>query len=452
MEQPKQQTKRKNSGFYALVALLLIITIVASGLGIYAWAKYTSSQNGSANAQVAKWYFDLKNTSGQSLATAGPIDLADTIDFSHVKSGTIAPGTNGQFQMVVDTRGTEVSLIYNIDITLTNCPVNLNFYSDANHTTLIPKTGNKLSFEEYLTAGQAQNYNQTINVYWDWPYETLDTNDDPTAGDTQDLADKGKTVTLSIVATGTETLEPPAAPSEPLPIGTSVSGFSTELNGFTLSNWKVFYVEGDYTYLIYGDYLYDDDMEVDELATLNISGLRINGSGNVWSDSGRVEFLNALTTKSSWNQLVENAKINGTSINQTVSENVWAIGTPDLKLWVDSWNESYPDSYIYIAQATQTMNDGLKGYFVGDTLNPETYYIDVNTEDTLYFPYRWSNDGYGMYGYWLATPSAYDYDGSCKEIMSIYSDEEEGGINSCQYDASARTIRPIIKLPTSVLN
>ena len=42
--------------------------------------------------------------------------------------------------------------------------------------------------------------------------------------------------------------------TEPLEIGDIVS-YTTSLNGVTLNNWKVFYVDGDYTYIILDDYL-----------------------------------------------------------------------------------------------------------------------------------------------------------------------------------------------------
>lgn len=211
-----------------LIAIILIATIiVSSAIGLYAWAKYKSKINGVADAQVAKWHFDLSNTEGTSLSETGTIDLAETIDFEHVASNRIAPGTYGLFQMVVDTRGTEVNLLYEIEVALTDCPTNLNFYTDSEHKNLISKEGNKLTFAEYLTHTQAINYNETINIYWNWPYETLDGNNSSTAGDAQDNLDQGKTVTMKITATGTQML------SKPVILGTVKNGETEIISGRT---------------------------------------------------------------------------------------------------------------------------------------------------------------------------------------------------------------------------
>ena len=468
MEQPKQQTKRKNSGFYALVALLLIITIVASGLGIYAWAKYTSNVNGNATATVAKWYFDLKNTSGQSLATAGPIDLADTIDFSHVKSGTIAPGTNGQFQMVVDTRGTEVSLVYNLDITLTNCPVNLNFYSDANHTTLIPKTGNKLSFEEYLTAGQAQNYNQTINVYWDWPYETLDANDDPTAGDTQDLADKGKTVTLSIVATGTETQASASGTTvaditaenygQYVDLGTTILPRTNGVITQTLSDgehpaadWRVFYKDTtqghEGVWLILADYLPVSEGTVGASVVGSI-GLETDDESYeylVWSNDSREDLIDKLN--GNWSSLITGSNVAGTP-------GVQVKGAVDLPTWVSSWNASYASDTLHTSYETginanpEYEDEGYDGWYIGESENPSYCYVELSNKNgynntSLYFPHHESVDNDTCYGYWLASPSAYD--GDYVMYVSCY-----GDVYYYFYSDGNCGVRPVVFLPSNI--
>ena len=91
------QPKKKNAGLTALIALLLIITTVASCVGLYAWAKYISSQNGQATAQIAKWYFNLK-TGEETIdgKTKTLLELTRTDEYGHVAQGKIAPGTHGE--------------------------------------------------------------------------------------------------------------------------------------------------------------------------------------------------------------------------------------------------------------------------------------------------------------------------------------------------------------------
>ena len=231
------QTKRRNSGLFALIALLLIITIVASGIGIYAWAKYTSLQSGNATAQVAKWNFNLSLKSGATSVTGNnSLNLADTLDqeATHVLDGKIAPGTSGTFDIEIDTRGTEVAMFYDVTIGMSNCPRNITFSKkgpgESGFTVIsAAKTGDEserartVNFSKYLTLNDVTtaNTNETKfveTIKWDWPYEL--TGNDPatnqpytteqkTAYDLRDNADQGRTVTLNITATGTEVMNTP---------------------------------------------------------------------------------------------------------------------------------------------------------------------------------------------------------------------------------------------------
>ena len=60
--------------------------------------------------------------------------------------------------------------------------------------------------------------------------------------------------------------------SSALAIG-DVVNYSTSLNGVTLDDWKVFYIDGDYTYLIYGDYLPNEAVSDDIKTTYDLLDL-----------------------------------------------------------------------------------------------------------------------------------------------------------------------------------
>ena len=220
------QPKKKNAGLTALIALLLIITTVASCVGLYAWAKYISSQNGQATAQIAKWNFNVSLKAGDNTVTLGEqnIDLVTT-EYNHVASHRIAPGTAGEFDIIIDTTGTEVDLQYDVTLTLANCPRNITFSKkgpgEADATVISAGgAGNTLSrtltFSKYVS--HSQNGTFTEKIYWNWPYEL--TGNDPSTGeeytaaqkeewDGRDNADQGKTVTMNITVTGTEMLKNP---------------------------------------------------------------------------------------------------------------------------------------------------------------------------------------------------------------------------------------------------
>ena len=132
-----------------------------------------------------------------------------------VAPGTIAPGTYGKIDIKVDTTGTEVLLQYDLNISIENCPTNLEFYSDAEYKNWIENTrtgtGDEgdpkiatINIERFVGLEEHGVHDETI--YWKWDFET-----DPSEGvsnpDLVDSEDMGKTATASIVATGFEILK-----------------------------------------------------------------------------------------------------------------------------------------------------------------------------------------------------------------------------------------------------
>ena len=239
--------KDKKIRLNILIVLSLLIIILASTIGLYAWSKYTSSSSGDATAQVAKWNFKLK---GNSTAEAENTNFAVTRTDSNtsVETGKLAPGTNGKFEMVVDTTGTEVSLVYDIVLTLTNCPQNLLFYKDAGYQNELPKVSDngvdKLYIKEYVPVSEDSVKNGQHNeiLYWRWKYETGTRSWEKDNNDEQDTNDKGKTMTMKIVATGTEVMQEPTYTLEELvrtakiQIGDEVDYNAVKESGISLTN------------------------------------------------------------------------------------------------------------------------------------------------------------------------------------------------------------------------
>ena len=82
-----------------IIVLLLILTVTFVGLGIYAWARYISMEVSPSTAPIAKWHFEIKNAlTGQSIETS-PINLVTT-EYNHVAEHKIAPGTEGEFEVI----------------------------------------------------------------------------------------------------------------------------------------------------------------------------------------------------------------------------------------------------------------------------------------------------------------------------------------------------------------
>ena len=163
------QTKKKNNlKFMVLVIFLISLIMCISSFGIATWARYRSVVGNNVEAQIAKWSFKV-NGEEEKFAT---IDLADTIDFTHVTTDKIAPGTYGSFDLDIDATGSEVSLDYYININVTDKPTNLKFYTDNTYATILPiSADNKIYLDgEFLISDPTMREIRTI--YWKWDYRT----------------------------------------------------------------------------------------------------------------------------------------------------------------------------------------------------------------------------------------------------------------------------------------
>ena len=115
--------KRKKIGIVAVVLILLIALITG-----YTYSKYHQSVSVNVTSAVAKWKFSGEIVNSKNSSTESTISLADTIESSSVAEKRIAPGTKGEFSIVIDATGSEVDLSYIVELTEeTNKPQNLFF-------------------------------------------------------------------------------------------------------------------------------------------------------------------------------------------------------------------------------------------------------------------------------------------------------------------------------------
>lgn len=178
---------------------VLLLTILACGLGGYTYAKYRTSIRGGGRVEVAKWSFKVNNSSEQ----IETINLEDTIDESLLANGKIAPGTEGQFSLLLDATESEVGVHYEIEFNNEkNKPQNLEFiYNEQTYNSLTELSkqiiGNILANEE--------NKVKEITIGWRWKYETgtedkIEENDEI---DTQNGID-ALNYTFNVIVTGTQ--------------------------------------------------------------------------------------------------------------------------------------------------------------------------------------------------------------------------------------------------------
>ncbi len=195
------EIKKKNK-ILKVVAILIILILLVT-LIRYGWARYISSKEGDATAQVAKWSFKVVD---------GIPETEDVLDFAitrtdnnnEVKEGKLAPGTYGEFKIEIDATGTETNLTYEIMINLKNKPKNLKIYKDKNKKEEINVENNMLDIKKFLTYTDAQTV-QTEMLYWSWPLETGSTQEEIDENDIEDSKSMNQTMSMEIAVTGVQT-------------------------------------------------------------------------------------------------------------------------------------------------------------------------------------------------------------------------------------------------------
>ncbi|MBE5805436.1 MAG: hypothetical protein E7313_01760 [Clostridiales bacterium] len=160
--------KKKSIGSNILIIVLIFLAIASVCGGLFAWAKYQSTIQGTATGETAKWSFKVSDgdTSTQDI----DFPMTRTDNNTSVAEGKIAPGTYGELEIVIDATGTETALTYVIEGTTENLPTNLKFYADENRTLDLTVLDNKFSKGGYMKLNEVGTRAETI--YWEWPFET----------------------------------------------------------------------------------------------------------------------------------------------------------------------------------------------------------------------------------------------------------------------------------------
>ncbi len=148
----------------ALVVILLLI--ILSFCGGKTYSKYVAQVKGEGIAQVAKWSFLVNGQEEQ----AQTINLNSTYNNETLVNNKIAPGTTGQFEIVIDGTGSEVGIDYTVQFQeKSNKPQNLKFIYENREYNSIKELENILSGNIEATEG---NKVRTILIKWKWDYET----------------------------------------------------------------------------------------------------------------------------------------------------------------------------------------------------------------------------------------------------------------------------------------
>jgi hypothetical protein len=152
---------RKLAIFIALMALLYCVSLIQS-----TYAKYVTSATGTANMTFARWNILVNNqdvTNNSNFSTTISPSFTGT---SNIRSGVIAPTSQGSFDITLDMTEVDVSLDYTVSAVISSSntvtDLKIQSYTIGNVTT--PYTG---SFTNRLLLN---NTNRTVtitfNVEW----------------------------------------------------------------------------------------------------------------------------------------------------------------------------------------------------------------------------------------------------------------------------------------------
>lgn len=186
--------KFKKGTAYAVIVLSVITLGIMGGS---TFSKYYTKIDGSGGAEIARWSFKANDTS----TVMEKIQLNNVYNTNILKNKTIAPGTNGSFDIILDATGADVAIDYAVTFdNLVNKPTNMKFtYGDKTSDTL-------KGLEDVLKGRIALNdaRTKTLTIKWSWDYQTGTTAEEKANNDKIDTNDSGKDFTFDIRITGTQ--------------------------------------------------------------------------------------------------------------------------------------------------------------------------------------------------------------------------------------------------------
>ena len=255
--------------------------------------------------------------------------------------------------------------------------------------------------------------------------------------------------------------------------------YSIDLNNDkdNTNDWKLFYSDENNIFLISSGYILGDSVYLDlekagmnkvhkftssflyESYIHNVNWRNLDEEIDTFKNNGMEDInesiANQYLLKTYYNKYPTSTNNNAKATASLLNTDAWeglvddmftesAIGSPTLEMWVASWNEK-GYTPLYCNNCTE------EGYCIGLTDNPQSTRLEdiaglenSGYTDTLYFPYKESYEGCS--GYFLASPSASEYDLS-SDLKGI---SPRGIIGNCEYDSSHYGIRPVVALKSNV--
>ncbi len=186
----------------ALIVIAVLLAIILSFIGGRTFSKYVSEVKGTGTAEIANWVFKVNGKED----VVQNVNLLSTYNNETLINNKVAPGTSGNFNIVVDATGSEVGVEYAIQfLNESEKPQNLIFIYDNKQYTTIQDLEKDLSGT--INAND-ENKTRTITINWEWQYETGENQNEINLNDKIDTtnAKQLENYTFDIYVTGTQVM------------------------------------------------------------------------------------------------------------------------------------------------------------------------------------------------------------------------------------------------------
>lgn len=149
-----------------LIGVGVLIALILAFIGGNVLAKYQTQVVGDGVANVAQWSFNV-NGYGPTIQT---IAINKNYREDTLINGRIGPGTEGDFDIILNATGSEVGVDYTVAfLNEQNKPANLKFRYEGEEFNTLEQLATKLTGT--IDANDS-NKIKFLNITWFWDYET----------------------------------------------------------------------------------------------------------------------------------------------------------------------------------------------------------------------------------------------------------------------------------------